>query len=242
MKEVRLDKFLADMQVGTRSKVKKFIKKGIVRVDGLAAMSPDMKIQPDRQKVTYQGRILQFEEFVYYMLFKPMGCVTAREDKDHPTVMEYIKDGRKNLSPVGRLDIDTEGLLLITDDGALSHALLSPSRHVDKTYEARIQGKVTEEDVCRFAEGLEIGDDKPAKPGKLAILDSAAISHIRLTITEGRFHQVKRMFEAVGKEVIHLKRIQMGTLCLDENLKPGECRKLTAEEVEALKTGRERKC
>ena len=150
-------------------------------------------------------------------------------------MLDLIRERRSNdLVPVGRLDKDTEGLLLITNDGKLAHNLLSPGRHVDKVYFARIKGKVTEQDVIEFARGLDIGDDKPTLPAKLHIYSSGKLSEIRLTIREGRFHQVKRMFQAVGKEVIFLKRLQMGTLVLDEKLHPGEYRKLTEEEVKNL--------
>lgn len=151
------------------------------------------------------------------------------------TVMDLLKDQRrKGLFPVGRLDKDTEGLLLITNDGEMAHRLLSPRKHVDKVYYADVQGKVTEKDVLIFAEGVDIGDDRLTMPAELQILESGDISRICLTIREGRFHQVKRMFHAVGKEVIYLKRLQMGPLVLDQELMPGEYRKLTKEEVDSL--------
>ena len=166
----------------------------------------------------------------------PAGVVSAREDKNESTVLDLIDEKqRKDLFPVGRLDKDTEGLLLITNDGELAHQLLSPKKHVDKVYFARIDGKVTEEDVRRFAEGLEIGEEKPTLPAYLEILKSEEISEIRLTIREGKFHQVKRMFHAVGKEVIYLKRLQMGSLVLDPRLALGEYRELTGQELEALR-------
>ena len=164
------------------------------------------------------------------------GCVTATEDQLHKTVMDYLTDTvRSDLFPVGRLDIDTEGLLLITNDGALAHDLLSPAKHVEKTYYAVIDGVVTEKDVNSFENGVDIGEEKLTKPGKLRILKSEPESEIELTITEGRFHQVKRMFEAVGKKVLYLKRISMGPLQLTDDLKPGEYRPLTEEEITALK-------
>jgi len=163
--------------------------------------------------------------------------VTATEDHMHKTVMDYLTDTvRSDLFPVGRLDIDTEGLLLITNDGALAHELLSPAKHVEKTYYAIIDGVVTEDDVNHFKNGVDIDEEKPTKPGKLRILNSEPESEIELTITEGRFHQVKRMFEAVGKKVLYLKRISMGPLQLTDDLKPGEYRPLTEEEITALKT------
>jgi 16S rRNA pseudouridine516 synthase len=172
----------------------------------------------------------------YYLFYKPAGCVTATEDHMHKTVMDYLTDTvRSDLFPVGRLDIDTEGLLLITNDGALAHDLLSPAKHVEKTYYAVIDGVVTEKDVNSFENGVDIGEEKLTKPGKLRILKSEPESEIELTITEGRFHQVKRMFETVGKKVLYLKRISMGPLQLTDDLKPGEYRPLTEEEITALK-------
>ena len=174
----------------------------------------------------------------YYMFHKPAGCVTAVSDTQHKTVMDYMKNlTRKDLNPVGRLDIDTEGLLLITNDGMLSHELLSPTKHVPKTYFAKIEGIVTEEDVNLFAEGVDIGEKKPTKPAELKILRSDTVSEIELTISEGKFHQVKRMFEAVDKNVVYLKRISMGNLVLDKDLKQGEYRSLTEVEIEALRKG-----
>ena len=178
---------------------------------------------------------MQYAEFEYYMLNKPAGCVSATSDNLHKTVLELIDTKvRKDLFPVGRLDIDTEGLLLITNDGALAHQLLSPKKHVDKTYYAEIEGMITNEDVVAFKEGLDIGENTLTLPAKLVILESGTISKIEVTIQEGKYHQVKRMFEAVGKRVVYLKRLSMGTLTLDETLKPGEYRQLTPEEIEHL--------
>ena len=200
-------------------------------------------------KVALDGnRISQAPEFVYYLLHKPAGYVSATEDKRDKTVMELVASDRKGLFPVGRLDKDTEGLLLITDDGALAHELLSPKKHVDKTYYAVTDGCMTKEDVQRFADGLEIGEKNPTMPAKLEILSTRKVeeteleqypsgwsSEIQLTIKEGKFHQVKRMTEAVGKKVVYLKRISMGVLTLPDDLKKGECRQLTAEEEKRLK-------
>ena len=190
------------------------------------------------QEVFLNGEKVGYESFEYYMLNKPAGVISATEDQGCQTVVDLIKDKkRKDLFPVGRLDKDTEGLLLITNDGALAHRLLSPKKHVDKCYFARICGKVTEEDVRSFEKGVNIGSQEQPEitmPGKLEIITSDDISKIRLTIQEGKFHQVKRMFQAVGKEVIYLKRLRMGTLILDENLGIGEYRPLTKEELEKL--------
>ena len=232
---LRLDKYLADMRIGTRSEVKTFLRKGLITVDGAVEKRPELKISPQQTVVCYNGTEISYTEYEYYMLNKPQGCVSATEDKQHQTVLDYIPAVRQDLFPVGRLDIDTEGLLLITNDGALAHHLLSPRHQVDKTYYARIRGKVTAEDVAAFAEGLDIGEKTLTRPAKLEILVSGEISEIHVTITEGKFHQVKRMFEAVGKEVLYLKRLSMGALVLDEKLQPGQCRSLTPEEIAQLK-------
>lgn len=234
---MRLDKFLTELGIGTRSEVKKILKNGQVLVNGIPAKKPEEKIDETKDIVTYQGKTLVYEQFEYYMFHKPTGCVTAVSDAQHKTVMDYMKDlTRKDLNPVGRLDIDTEGLLLITNDGMLSHELLSPAKHVPKTYFAKVEGVVTEEDVNLFAEGVDIGEKKPTKPAELKILVSDTISEIELTISEGKFHQVKRMFEAVDKKVVYLKRLTMGNLVLDENLKPGTYRSLSAAEIAMLRS------
>lgn len=230
---IRLDKYLADMGCGTRQEVKKFIRSGQVSVDGIVVKKPETKVEQTVQEVFLNGEKVGYESFEYYMLNKPAGVISATEDQSCQTVVDLIKDKkRKDLFPVGRLDKDTEGLLLITNDGALAHRLLSPKKHVDKCYFARICGKVTEEDVRSFEKGVNIGSQEQPEitmPGKLEIITSDDISKIRLTIQEGKFHQVKRMFQAVGKEVIYLKRLRMGTLILDENLGIGEYRPLTKE-------------
>lgn len=234
--KLRLDKYLADMGIGTRTEVKKAITKGRVRVNEETVKRPEIKIDTEKDHVFYQGQMVAYAEYEYYMLNKPAGVVSATEDKNDSTVLDLIDEKqRKDLFPVGRLDKDTEGLLLITNDGELAHQLLSPKKHVDKVYFARIDGKVTEEDVRRFAEGLEIGEEKPTLPAYLEILKREEISEIRLTIREGKFHQVKRMFHAVGKEVIYLKRLQIGSLVLDPRLALGEYRELTGQELEALR-------
>ncbi len=233
---VRLDKFLSEMGVGTRSEVKKILKSKQVTVNGDMVTKPEIKIDTDNDVVCYRGSRISYQKYEYYMFNKPAGCVSATEDNLHRTVMDYITDAvHDDLFPVGRLDIDTEGLLLITNDGALAHELLSPAKHVAKTYYAKIDGVVTEDDVKRFKNGVDIGEDKLTKPGKLVILKSEPISEIELTITEGKFHQVKRMFEVVGKKVIYLKRISMGSLELPDDLALGEYRALTQTELDGLK-------
>lgn len=235
---MRLDKYLAEMGVGTRQEVKKQIRQGKAAVNGTVVKAADTKIDETSDEVTISGRNISYVSYEYYMLNKPAGVVSVTEDRRDTTVIDLIKEKkRKDLFPVGRLDKDTEGLLLITNDGDLAHRLLAPKKHVDKVYYAKIDGMVTEEDVKRFAEGIDIGaeEEEMTRPAKLDIMKSAEESEIRLTIHEGKFHQVKRMFLAVGKEVTYLKRERMGTLCLDENLKPGEYRLLTEEEIENVR-------
>lgn len=232
---IRLDKYLSEMGAGTRQEVKQYIRKGRVMVDGETALRPEMKVDETKVCVTLDEHKIGYASYVYYMMNKPAGVVSATEDKKEKTVIDLIEgQKRKDLFPVGRLDKDTVGLLLITNDGALAHRLLSPKHHVDKCYFAKVQGKVTKEDIHAFEEGVDIGTpEKPemTMPAKLEIINSDEISEIRLTIQEGKFHQVKRMFQAVGKEVIYLKRERMGSLCLDESLEEGGYRMLTEEEL-----------
>lgn len=232
---IRLDKFLADAGIGTRSDVKNKIRKGLVTVNGNPVNKPEFKTDTDSDTVICGGTEVRYSLYEYYLLHKPAGYVTAVKDNLHPTVMELITGtNAKSLAPVGRLDIDTEGLLLITNDGALAHNLLSPKKHVEKTYYAKIDSPVDASDADAFAAGVDIGDDRPALPAKLEILNSGSESEILLTIHEGRFHQVKRMFHSRCKEVIYLKRISMGSLSLG-SLPKGSFRKLSDKEISDLK-------
>lgn len=236
MPQIRLDKYLSEMQLGTRSEVKKLIRAGKVQLDGKICKSPEQKFDPLQVQVMADHRLIRYAAYEYFMLHKPKGCVSATEDSRYPTVLDYITDHlRSDLFPVGRLDLDTEGLLLITNDGALAHELLSPAKHIPKTYEATIDGIVTEEDVRKFAEGIDIGEKKLTRPAELVVIKSNVISKIQVTIYEGKFHQIKRMFEAVGKPVLELKRLAMGALRLDETLQPGEYRPLTTDEITYLR-------
>ncbi len=242
-KAVRLDKFLADAGAGTRSEVKKMIQKGQVQINGIPVKKPEQKVNEEDKVMLLGQEIGAAPEFVYYILHKPAGYISATEDVREKTVLELIPDKRKGLFPVGRLDKDTEGLLLITDDGVLAHNLLSPRKHVDKVYYALVDGAVTDEDVEAMEKGVDIGEEKVTLPAKLEIISVKRISQepekwqseIHLTICEGKFHQVKRMMEAVGKKVVYLKRIAMGPLTLPETLLKGECRPLTEEELSVLK-------
>ena len=233
---MRLDKFLCEMGVGTRSEVKAYLKKGMVTVDGEVVKKPEMKVDENTAEICFQGKKLEFEAVQYFLLNKPAGCVTATRDRLSETVMSFLPENRRDdLFPVGRLDKDTEGLLLITNDGQLAHKLLSPKKHVDKTYFAVIDGKVEQAHIEQFSAGIDIGDEDLTMPAKLEILSSGDVSEIQLTIQEGRFHQVKRMFEAIGCKVTYLKRISMGPLTLGD-LQQGEVRVLSENEVAQLRS------
>lgn len=232
MSKVRLDKYLADAGIGSRSQVKQYLKKGLVSVNGSIVKAGEVKILPEADRIQYQEQPVMREAFVYYMLNKPAGYVSATEDNTCETVMSLIQDSsHSDLFPVGRLDKDTEGLLLITNDGALAHRLLSPKRHVDKTYYVETEPEIPEAAIQKFREGVDIGENRLTLPARLDLL-SPVTCHI--TIQEGKFHQIKRMFRTIGCEVTYLKRIRMGSLQLDETLSPGESRRLTLEERDAL--------
>lgn len=234
---IRLDKFLCDMGIGTRSEVKSYLKKGRVTVNGEIVKSPDFKIKVTKDEIQFDNKYLKYQRFEYYMLNKPAGVVSATIDNVNTTVIELITTSdKKDLFPVGRLDKDTEGLLIITNDGDLAHQLLSPKKHVGKTYFAKINGFVTESDIEIFRNGIDIEEDFTTLPADLRILTNSEVSKIEVTIYEGKFHQVKRMFQKLEKEVIYLKRLSMGTLTLDSTLAIGEYRSLTEEEIKLLKS------
>lgn len=229
---MRLDKYLSEMNVAPRSVLKQMIRKGQVLVNGTPVKKPETKVEPGKDVILAEGVEIPYYELEYWILHKPGGVVTATRDNREKTVMDLLPQIRRSdLSPVGRLDKDTEGLLLITNDGVLSHRLLSPKKHVDKTYYADIDGEVTAETAEHFLQGVDIGDETLTAPAQLEILESGPVSRIRITITEGRYHQIKRMFEAEGMTVTYLKRLSMGPLVLDEALPIGECRHLTEEEI-----------
>lgn len=233
---MRLDKFLGNHGFGTRKEVKLLVKRGAVKVNDVLVKKADIKLVPDKDTVTVYDEAVTYEPFVYIMLNKPAGYISSTKDYKDETVLELI-DGfdHYDLHPVGRLDKDTEGLLILTNDGQFSHNVLSPKKHVDKTYYARVEGYVTDETVALFKAGVTLDDGYEAMPADLQIVSAGDISEIELIIQEGKFHQVKRMFKAVGMTVIYLKRIQMGGLPLDESLKPGAYRKLTLEEINFVK-------
>ncbi len=235
---MRLDKFLVACAVGSRTEVKNLLKSGRVTVNGKKEKSAKLQINEEKDEIHFDGQVLEYEEFVYYMMNKPQGVISATEDPKHRTVLDLLDDyaRAKEVFPVGRLDIDTHGLLLLTNDGQLAHALLSPKRHVDKTYLAQVKGIMTQEDVEIFAKGIPL-KDFTCQPARLEIVSTDAEKNqslVRVTIAEGKFHQVKRMVAYCGKEVIDLQRLTMGALSLDEKLKQGEWRHLTKEELENL--------
>lgn len=236
MDELRLDKLLSNMGYGSRKEVKQLLKQKGVTVDGEIVKNPAMHVEPEKQEIYVYGEKVEYKEFIYLMLNKPPGVISATEDFKDRTVIDLLSpiDRHYKPFPVGRLDKDTVGLLLITNDGQLAHNILSPKKHVPKTYYAKIDGVVTEEDVQTFSHGVTLDDGYVTLPSKLEIIHSGETSEIELTIFEGKFHQVKRMFEAVGKRVVFLKRISMGDLKLDPNLKYGEYRELTNEELESI--------
>lgn len=231
---MRIDKYLADNSIGTRKEIKGIIKAGRICVNGVTAFDPGMHIVPGKDIITMDERVIEYERFHYYMLNKPAGTVSSTREGASVTVVELLaEENVKNLSPVGRLDKDTEGLLILTDDGALLHDLISPSKHVEKEYLVQTERPVSKEDIKRLEKGVDIGDDRPTLPARAYEAEDG----LHLIITEGRFHQVKRMLEAVDNSVTFLKRLRMGGLCLDSSLNPGEYRRLTDEELEKLRSG-----
>ncbi|MBM7542975.1 pseudouridine synthase [Amphibacillus cookii] len=234
---MRLDKLLANTGFGSRKEVKKLLKLGQITVNDELVKEPQKKINLQEDRVCVNHEQVHYEEFVYFILNKPAGVVSATEDSRDRTVIDLLADEDRLTDPfpVGRLDKDTEGLLLITNDGKLAHRLLSPKKNVGKTYYAKIEGNVTVEDQAVFQKGVILDDGYQTKEAQLTILQSGPISEIELTIFEGKYHQVKRMFEAVHKRVIYLKRIAMGEWLLDPKLKLGEYRRLTEAEIAYLK-------
>lgn len=227
------------MQEGTRSTVKDMIKKKRVSVNNTVVIRPELKVNTDTDIVCIDGRQIGYSDYEYYMLNKPSGVVSATSDAHDKTVIDIIADRkRKDLFPVGRLDKDTEGLLIITNDGELAHRLLSPKHHVDKMYEAIVKGKIADSCIEMFLNGLVVDSEFTAMPAVLDILSydvSTDTSHIHITIKEGKYHQIKRMFAAIDSEVIYLKRLSMGNIQLDKSLKTGTYRTLTNDEIAALK-------
>lgn len=232
---LRLDKYLTGLGIGSRTQVKEMIKKGNICVNKEIIKKPEFHVDEENDKIEMNGILLEYNRFYYYMLNKPSGVVSAVTDHNCKTVLDIMDVTPKNgLFPVGRLDKDTEGLLLITNDGQLAHDLLSPIKHVAKTYYVELDGDLIENDIQTFKDGLDIGEKTKTKSAVLKIMDIP--NKALVTITEGKYHQVKRMFSAIGLKVTYLKRISMGGLTLDKKLATGEYRKLTESEISQLLT------
>ncbi|MDO5689075.1 MAG: pseudouridine synthase [Tissierellia bacterium] len=237
-KAIRLDKLLGNMGYGSRKELKGILRAGDVTVNGQVEKNPAAKILPSQDQVRFLGEEVLYREFIYLMMNKPKGVISATEDDFHRTVIDLLEEEDRVFCPypVGRLDIDTMGLLLITNDGELTHNLLSPKKGVPKTYYAEVTGELTEADVCEFEVGIYLEpEDYTTLPARLQILEVSEGSKALVTIQEGKYHQVKRMFEKVGKKVLELKRLSMGSLELDPGLMPGEYRELTEQELRQLK-------
>lgn len=235
METQRLDKILASTGKYSRKEARLLIRAGRLLVDGVPVRDAAAKLDPEAVHITVDGADIGYRRVTWVMLNKPAGYLSATEDRHAPTVLDLLPPELRHLFPVGRLDKDTVGLLLLTDDGATAHALLSPRHHVEKVYEARVSGRLTADDVTAFREGLTLSDGLRCLPAGLEILSSDdAESLCRVTVREGKFHQVRRMLAERGKPVLFLERVKMGNLPLDVTLKRGRFRFLTAEEVENL--------
>lgn len=233
---MRLDKYLADLGIESRSGVRSLIRKGRVQINGAVQTRPETRVDTDADQVRLDGRELVYHEYEYFMLNKPAGVVSASRDPRYSTVLDLVEGRtRKDLFPVGRLDKDTVGLLLITNDGALAHCLLAPGRHVEKVYRVLLDSAADGEDQEAFREGIDIGDDTPTRSAVLEIPNVSRPKEVLVRIHEGRYHQIKRMFAARGRQVVGLKRLSMGPLVLDASLGEGESRRLTETELADLK-------
>lgn len=238
---MRLDKFLANSGIGTRKEVKEILKRGKISVNGIFIKDGRIHINEKKDIIKYEDKVVGYKPFVYIMMNKPAGVVSATEDNHHKTVIDLLNDKYRtyDIFPVGRLDIDTEGLLLLTNDGVLSHNLLSPKKHVSKKYYVKIAKPLSENDVKILENGIKLEENFITKKAKVEIISEDSCENddnqVYITIYEGKFHQVKRMFKAVNNEVLYLKRVKMGNLSLDENLKLGEYRELTGKDLDELK-------
>jgi pseudouridine synthase len=235
----RLDKIISNLGYGSRKDVKSFVKKGLIEVDGVVVKDNGISVDPEKSIIKVNGEEILYRKFIYLMMNKPDGVISATHDNKDETVIDLLELDHQVFEPfpIGRLDKDTVGLLLLTNDGELNHRLISPKWHVDKVYYAKIDKKVDEKDITAFKNGITLDDGYKCLEAKLEILNSSDEgSEIKLTIQEGKFHQVKRMFEAVGKKVIYLKREEFGGLLLDQDLQEGEYRELTDEELALLKS------
>ena len=238
---MRLDKFLANSGIGTRKEVKEILKRGKISVNGIFIKDGRIHINEKKDIIKYEDKVVGYKPFVYIMMNKPAGVISATEDNHHKTVIDLLNDKYRtyDIFPVGRLDIDTEGLLLLTNDGVLSHNLLSPKKHVSKKYYVKIAKPLSENDVKILENGIKLEENFITKKAKVEIISEDSCENdnnqVYITIYEGKFHQVKRMFKVVNNEVLYLKRVKMGNLSLDENLKLGEYRELTGKDLDELK-------
>lgn len=237
MEKQRLDKIIASTGKWSRKEVKNLIRQGLVLVDGIAAISAEEKLDPEGVNISVNGEVLTYRKYTWVMLNKPAGYLSATEDGRGETVLDLLTPElrKQGLFPVGRLDKDTEGLLLLTNEGGLAHDLLSPRHHVDKVYYTRVSGHLTEEDCRAFEAGMTLDDGLVCQSAGLKILSAGAESEAHVTLREGKFHQVKRMLAQRGKPVLYLERIQMGNLTLDPSLPRGDFRFLTEEELQLLR-------
>lgn len=236
MAKMRIDKLLSNMGFGTRKEVKGFIKESLVTVNGKTVNDPGLIVETDKDNIIFNDEKIFYSEHIYIMMNKPKGVISATYDPSEKTVLDLLPDDIKarKVFPAGRLDKDTEGLLLLTNDGILAHKLLSPKKHVYKKYYAEISGFVDQDDVLLFSSGIVLDDGYKTMPAKLEIISSGSISKVYVSIKEGKYHQIKRMFESLGSKVIYLKRLSIGYLNLDKNLKVGEWRELTDDELKLL--------
>lgn len=234
--KIRIDKYLSNMGVGSRSEVKKYIKNGFVRIEEKVITDPGFLVDTE-EKVLFADRVIEYKEFIYLMMNKPQGVISATEDHRERTVLDLLDkiDTREGIFPAGRLDKDTEGLLLLTNDGKLAHNMLSPKKHVEKEYYAKVQGILTTGDEQAFSDGITLEDGTLCMPALLSVISTGEISEVYITIREGKYHQIKRMFESLGKKVIYLKRLRMGDLKLDERLALGEYRELSEDEMQIIR-------
>lgn len=237
---MRLDKFLANSGMGTRKEIKEILKNKKISVNDAFVKNGKIQIDEEKDIVKHEDKIIHYKPFVYIMMNKPAGVISATEDNHHKTVIDLLNNEYRtyDIFPVGRLDIDTEGLLLLTNDGVLSHNLLSPKKHVDKKYYVKIANSLSDDDIKMLENGIKLEENFVTKKAKVEIICNNSEKNenlVYITISEGKFHQVKRMFKAVNNEVLYLKRVKMGNLSLDEKLKLGEYRELTEEELNNLK-------
>lgn len=233
---IRLDKFLSGQGVGARKEIRNFIKNGLIQINDKKAISADQKIDTDQDCIFYNGDKITYKQFVYFMMNKPQGIISASNDPKQTTVVDLLPETvrRPGLFPAGRLDKDTEGLLIITDDGDFAHSILSPKKHVWKNYYVIVDGSLDEEEKNMIENGMTLSDGTQFSPAKLEIIKKEANAEAVIMIHEGKFHQIKRMFGELSKKVVYLKRLSVGNISLDETLKPGEYREMAVEEIKSI--------